>query len=532
MKTNTQVLIIGGGPVGMSMAAELRYQGIDCILIEKTDGVVRDPKVSTVGYRSMEFCRRWGISDSIRNAGWNKNHTLDVAWVTSVGEHEIFRVNLPSYAERPQPNYAPETEQVCPQHWFAPEFLKYIGIYPQGIVKLNSELQEFYQSDSGIVASIKNLETGETETIEAKYMVAADGARAQIRKQCGIDAIQYHDTQTFQSVVFQAPELASQLGDKNAMVFFLVNPTIQEPLRAVDGKGQYRLILKPKENGEIHDAYDAIKAAISIDTPVEIISNLPWRLTHRVAKHFRKGNIFFIGDCAHTLSPSGGFGMNTGIGDAVDLGWKLAATIKGWGGENLLDTYEIERRPIAVQNLEAANANLQRTQKRSIPPEIASNSPKGEAIRKQMAEGMEKSGVKKEFDAPGVHLGLRYSSPIVIPDGIPSNNSQQWTQSSYPGCRAPHAWLNEGLSTLDLFGHGFTLMCFNSNSNSRIEELTKICHQKQIPLTIHHIDNQAIAKLYERTFVLVRPDGHVAWRGNEIPQDVEIMIDKVRGALD
>jgi 2-polyprenyl-6-methoxyphenol hydroxylase-like FAD-dependent oxidoreductase len=529
----TEVLIIGGGPVGMAMAVELRYQGIDCIVIEKSTGVVRDPKVSTVGYRSMEFCRRWGISDSIRNAGWDKNHTLDVAWVTSVGEHEIFRVNLPSYAERTQPEYAPETEQVCPQHWFAPEFLNFLGIYPQGIVKLNSELENFYHSDSGIVASIKNLETGNTETIEAKYMVAADGARAQIRKQCGVEAIQYHQTQKFQSVVFQAPQLASQLGDRNAMVFFLVNPTIQEPLRAVDGKGQYRLILKPREDGTLIDAYTAIKAAISIDTPVEIISNLPWRLSHKVAKHFRKGNIFFIGDCAHTLSPSGGFGMNTGIGDAVDLGWKLAATIKGWGGDFLLNTYEIERRPIAVQNLEAANANLQRTQKRGIPPEIASNSPKGEAIRKQMAEGMEKSGVKKEFDAPGVHLGLRYSSPIIIPDEIPpSANSPYWTQSSYPGCRAPHAWLKPGLSTLDLFGHGFTLLCFSSNSesNSGIEQLQKICDKKQIPLTTHHIDNQAIAKLYERAFVLVRPDGHVAWRGNEIPHDVEIMIDKVRGS--
>jgi 2-polyprenyl-6-methoxyphenol hydroxylase-like FAD-dependent oxidoreductase len=539
----TEVLIVGGGPVGMAMAAELRYQGIDCILIEKTDGVVRDPKVSTVGYRSMEFCRRWGISEKIRNAGWDKNHTLDVAWVTSVGEHEIFRVNLPSYADRTQPDYAPETEQVCPQHWFAPEFLKFLGKYPQGCVKLFSQLENFHQSDSGIVASIKNLATGNTETIEAKYMVASDGARAQIRKQCGVEAIQYHETQTFQSVVFQAPLLASQLGDKpeghglrhrNAMVFFLVNPIIQEPLRAVDGKGQYRLILKPQENGEIHDAYSAIKAAISIDTPINVISNLPWRLSHKVAEKFRYGNIFFIGDCAHTLSPSGGFGMNTGIGDAVDLGWKLAATIKGWGGENLLDTYETERRPIAVKNLEAANANLQRTQKRGIPPEIASNSPKGEAIRKQMAEGMEKSGVKKEFDAPGVHLGLRYESPIVIPDGNPpQNESQEWTQSSYPGCRAPHAWIKPGLSTLDLFGHGFTLMCFssnlNSNSNSGIEQLTKICHEKQIPLTIHQINNPDITKLYERTFVLVRPDGHVAWRGDQIPQDIEMMIDKVRG---
>ncbi len=524
----TDVLIVGGGPVGLAIAVELCYQGIDCLLIEQTDGVVTDPKVSTVGPRSMEFCRRWGLAEDIRNAGWPLNHTLDVAWVTAVGGHEIYRVHFPSYAERTLPDYAPETEQVCPQDWFAPVFQNYLGEYPNGHIKFLTQLDKFTQTDEGVIAQVTNLETGYTETIQARYMVACDGARSAIRKACGVDAPTFHPTQTFQSVVFKAPELATVMGKNHAMVYFLVNPSIQEPLRAVDGKELYRLILKPQPDGQVRDATEAIKAAISIDTPFEIISNVPWRLTHRVADHFRAGNIFFVGDCAHTLSPSGGFGMNTGIGDAVDLGWKLAATLKGWAGANLLDTYEIERRPIAVRNLEEANANLERTQKRSIPPVIMTDSPAGDRIRQEMAEGMERSNVKREFDAPGVHFGFCYESPMIIADGTPpSHDPSQWRQSSYPGCRAPHAWLEPGKSTLDLFGQGFVLLCFDSTPE--IGRFEQACKERGVPFTSQQIDNPEIAQLYERAFILVRPDGHVAWRGDALPDDAGILIDCVRG---
>ncbi|BDA67297.1 possible 3-(3-hydroxy-phenyl)propionate hydroxylase [Calothrix sp. PCC 7716] len=526
----TDVLIIGGGPVGLAMAAELRYQGIDCILIEQTDGEVTDPKVSTVGPRSMEFCRRWGIAQQIRDAGWDVNHTLDVAWVTSVGGHEIYRAHFPSYAKRVLPEYTPEPEQVCPQNWFAPVFQNFLGEYPNGQIRFLCQLDDFEQTDKGVAATVTCLKTLTVNVIHAQYMVACDGARSMVRKKCGVDAPKLHDTQVFQSVVFKAPELATQMGEHHAMVYFLVNPIIQEPLRAVDGKSLYRLILKPKENGEVRDATEAIRAAISIDTPFEIVSNQPWRLSHRVAERFRDGRIFFVGDSAHTLSPSGGFGMNTGIGDAVDLGWKLAATLKGWGGANLLDSYEIERRAIAVRNLEEANKNLQRTQKRAIPPVIMTDSHEGAQIRAEMAQGMERSGVKREFEAPGVHFGFRYESPIIQSDGTPpSDNPFEWQQTSYPGCRAPHAWLEARKSTLDLFGHGFVLMCFGAMQG--VETFAQVCQDKNVPLNIHYINDAKIAQLYERNFVLVRPDGHVAWRGDALPNEINALIDRSIGAI-
>lgn len=526
----TDVLIVGAGPVGLVMAHELRYQGIDCILIEQSDGVVTDPKVSTIGSRSMEFCRRWGTAQEIRNTGWPCNHTLDVAWVTTVGGHEIFRIDFPSYAERSLPNYTPEPEQVCPQNWFTPVFMKYLEKYPSGPLRLLCRLDSFEQIDEGVIAQLTNLQSGDAEVIQAQYMVACDGARSTVRKACGVAAPTLHPTQVFQSIVFRAPELAAQMGSHHAMVYYLVNPELQEPLRTVDGRSLYRLIVKPRGDGQLRNPQKAISEAITLDTPIEIISNVTWHLTHRVAEHFRIGRVFLTGDSAHTLSPSGGFGMNTGIGDAVDLGWKLAATLKGWAGPNLLDTYEIERRPIAVRNLEEANANLERGQKRVIPPAILSDSLEGEQIRKQIAEGMTRSGVKREFDAPGVHLGTRYSSPIIIPDGQPpTNDLHQWIQNSYPGSRAPHAWLETGQSTLDLFGHQFMLMCFQKPQG--IETFEKVCQQKSVPFASVQIDRPEIANLYERAYVLVRPDGHVAWRGDTAPNDLGALIDRIRGCF-
>lgn len=528
--TETEVLIVGGGPVGLAMALELRYQGISCILIEESDGVITHPKVAGAGPRSMELYRRWGIAQQVRDAGWPDDHPLDIAWVTAVGGYEIFRLNFSTTGERPLPSYTPEPEQPCPQHWLLPLLVRNLSQHPFGPVYLSHRLESFEQKNDGIVANVTNLISANTQTIQAKYLVACDGARSSIRKACGIDAPAYHPTRVFQNILFQAPKLPEILGSRKALVFYMVNPKrLRYPLRSIDGKGLYRLTSVPKEDGEMRDPEEAVREALGIDTPIDILSSLQWYLTHRVAEHFRDNRIFFVGDSAHTLSPSGGFGMNTGIADAADLGWKLAAALRGWASSNLLDTYETERRPIAVRNMEEANVNLQRTLKRTLPAEIMSDSPEGEQARRQMAENMERGDVRREFDAPGIHFGFRYESSAIIPDDSqpPTNDPHQWHQTSYPGCRAPHAWLESGKSTLDLFGHSFILMCFQGQQG--VERFEKACQQRGVPFTSKAINNPEIANLYERAYVLVRPDGHVSWRGDTLPHDPGDVIDKVRG---
>ncbi|WP_017655966.1 FAD-dependent monooxygenase [Fortiea contorta] len=526
----TDVLIVGGGPVGLAIALELRYQGIDCILVEESDGIITHPKVGTVGPRSMELCRRWGIAQQVRDAGWPDDHPLDIAWVTAVGGYEIFRLHFPSHRTRSLPDYTPEPEHPCPQHWLLPLLVKNLGQHPYGPVNLRCRLDSFEQTNDGVHADITYLTSENTAKINAKYLVACDGAKSLIRRKCGIKAPAYHHTRVFQNILFQAPQLPEVLGTRKALVFYLVNPKrLRYPLRSIDGKGLYRLTAVPQEDGEQRDPVEAVQEALGMDTPIEILSSMQWHLTHRVAEHFRCDRIFFVGDSAHTLSPSGGFGMNTGIADAVDLGWKLAATLKGWAGSHLLDTYETERRPIAVRNMEEAHVNLQRTLKRTLHPEIMNDSPAGQQARQQMAENMNRGDVRREFESQGVHFGFRYESKAIIPDDSPppTNDPHQWRQSSYPGCRAPHAWLESGKSTIDLFGHNFVLMCFSKAQG--VETWEQVCNQKGIPFASIQIDNPEIAKLYERDYVLVRPDGHVAWRSDNLPQDPATLIDRVRG---
>jgi hypothetical protein len=301
-------------------------------------------------------------------------------------------------------------------------------------------------------------------------------------------------------------------------------------MRAIDGRALYNLVVGiDGSEPSMQSAMSLVTSAIAFDTPLEVLFDTEWHLTHRVAEQFRAGRIFLVGDAAYTLSPSGGFGMNTGICGSADLGWKLAAELHGWAGPGLLDTYQAERRPVAVESLEEANVNLVRTTTRELPPDLHLDSPEGDRARAEMAERLERSDVRREFDAPMMHFGVRYASPIIIPDLVaPAPVSPDWRPDAVPGSRAPHAWLRPGVSTLDWFGPGFSLLCFAESD--RREGFERAFVDCRVPLKTTVCGDARIAELYHYPFVLVRPDGHVAWRGNELPSDASQLVDTVRGA--
>ncbi|WP_327069904.1 FAD-dependent monooxygenase [Kitasatospora sp. NBC_01250] len=531
----TEVLIVGGGPVGLTLALDLRAHGVACVVLEAGDGSVSHPKVSNIGPRSMEYYRRWGLADRIRSAGWPPEHTLDSAWVTRVGGHEVYRLRFGSALTRPPFRHTPEPDAICPQHWLSPLLADAVGHHPHGPLRLRCRLDGFTQDQDGVTATATDLARQRSTTLRARYLIACDGAASPVRKACAIPAPARFPTQVFRNILFRAPELRAQLGERNALFYFLLlSDTLRFPMRAMDGDGLFRLSVRVDGSAQAAaPAIELLRRAIALDTPIEVLSDHEWHLTHRVAEEFRHGRVLLVGDSAHTLSPSGGFGLNTGLAAAANLGWKVAAALAGWAGPGLLDSYRAERRPVAVEAVEEANRNLARTMGRELPAALHEDGPRGELARAELARRLEESAVRREFDAPMIHMGYRYESAIVLPDRVPADPDEPLDRpNSRPGSRAPHAWLAPGHSVLDLFGRGFQLLDFTAQGRepAQLDGVVRAFADRRVPLTVTGCADKEMADLYRRRFVLVRPDGHVAWRDDEAPRDPGVLADAVRGA--
>ncbi|MEU7031100.1 FAD-dependent monooxygenase [Streptomyces sp. NPDC046275] len=536
----TEVLVVGAGPVGLALALDLAARGVDFVLVEAGDGTSVEPRITTVGPRAMEMFRRWGVAGALRGAGWPADHRLDVAWVTAVGGHELHRLAFGTTATRPVPAHTPEPEAICPQHWMVPLLLDRVGRHPAGPVRLGHRLLGLTAGPDGVVAGVARAGApGAAVTVRARFLAGCDGASSPVRKACGIATPELHAPRTLRNILFRAPELPRLLGPRAPLVHFLTSPTgLRFPLRAIDGRGLYRLTAPVGPAAPL----DVVRRAVLPDTPLEVVSDTVWRLAHRVAERYRHGPVFLAGDAAHTLSPSGGFGMSTGVCDAADLGWKLAATLAGWAGPGLLDAYETERRPVALAGVAEAHRNLRRTQERRIPPALLDDTPAGARARAALAEELAASDARREFDRPELHFAQRYSSPLLAAEepappesvgeesvgGEPALNA-----STLPGTRAPHAWLAPERSTLDLYGRGFVLLCFDrggAGAGAGVDGTVRAFADRRVPLRVERCADPVAAARYERRYVLVRPDGHVAWRGAVPPRDPGALADRVRGA--
>jgi hypothetical protein len=307
---------------------------------------------------------------------------------------------------------------------------------------------------------------------------------------------------------------------------------------AVNGADRFRMSIVGSPQKITHTENDirtALKRAMGRYFDYDILSVMRWVRRELVADRYGTDRIFLAGDAAHLMSPTGGFGMNTGIGDAVDLGWKLEATLKGWGGPALLASYDAERRPVGQRNVSEASRNLRRmlsTRERLPGPEIFADGAANDAARKDYGEWFA-AIMRQEWFANGVMLGYRYdNSPLVWPDGTPTppDLSHPYTQTARPGARAPHVWLADGRSTLDLFGRGFVLLKLG-NAPPDSAKIEQAAAERSVPLTAHAIADDKVLAAYKCRLALVRPDGHVAWRADAEPADAGALIDTVRGQL-
>lgn len=528
----TDVLIIGGGPVGLGLALDLGWRGVNCLLLERGDGVIHYPKMGAMDVRTMEFCRRWGIVDRVQQGGFPEDYGLSITFCTSVFGHLLAQEPYPCMRDWPLPPESPERWQRGSQIWFDPLLMQAASEHESVTLRHHCEMTSFTETEDGVVAEATDLQTGQALRIHARYMVGCDGGGSAIRRTLDIP-LQGDPALSYSvGIFFRSPELYKMHGKGDTQRFLFVGPDgTWGNLTVVDGRELWRLTVlgsKDKRAEEGLDVEAALHAMAGGNFPHEVIAVAPWRRSQLVAAQYRRGRVFLAGDAAHTMSPTGGHGMNTGLADAVDLSWKLAATLQGWGGDALLDSYNIERQPIGVRNVNAAARNFFSMVSATDCAAIMDDTPEGEATRARVGVALRQETMV-EWETLGTQLGFRYeNSPVVVPDGTPPtpDETMQYVPTARPGSRAPHAWLGDGSSTLDLFGRGFVLLCFGDRAAAAPMEAAAA--MRGMPLRVECIDDAKIAALYERRLVLVRPDGHVGWRG-DTADDSGAALDRVRG---
>jgi 2-polyprenyl-6-methoxyphenol hydroxylase-like FAD-dependent oxidoreductase len=535
MRDAVPVLIVGAGPVGLALAGDLGWRGRRCLVIEQSDGSIYQPRMDFVGVRTMEFCRRWGIVDAVEHSPYPRDYPQDNMYLTSLNGYELGRERFPAMQDEVPPPQSPQHRERCPQNMFDPILLQFCKSLPNVSLRYRTRLIGFTQDTSGVTAELEDLESGKRETFLASYLVGCDGAASKVRETLGIVMHGKPVITYTTNIIFRCPNLVALHDKGKAYRHIFVGPEgTWATIVAINGRDQWRMsIIGSAEKKEIAtaDIRAAIRRAAGFDFDYEILTVLPWVRRELVAEHFGAGRVFMAGDAVHLMSPTGGFGMNTGIQDAVDLSWKLDASLAGWAGPRLLESYEIERRPVGLRNVAEASGNLGRMRSPGRNAALLDDTPEGAALRAQLGREFTEA-MTREWHTLGIHLGYRYDdSPICWPDGTPEPalEAMTYTQIARPGARAPHVWLKDGRSTLDLFGRGFTLLRIGRDAPAG-DALAAAAQQRGVPLTQLALDEPEVAGVYERRLVLVRPDGHVAWRDDRIPPDPMRLIDRVRGA--
>lgn len=537
MAERVPVLVVGGGPVGLAVAGDLGWRGVPSLLVEARGGTVYQPKMDMVGIRTMEFCRRWGITGDVEAAGYNRGYIQDCAWVTTLNGYEFGREEFPAPQDERNPHQSPQHRERCPQNFFDPVIARFAASTGKSEIRYNTELVSLIDNGDHVTATLRSREDGRTYDVEADFLVGADGGQSTVRGHLGIEMSGEGALTYTSNAIFRCEGLEELHTTSPAYRYIFIGPEgTWATLVAINGRDQWRFSLigdeTQREVGEA-EMRAAIERAVGRGFDFEILSILPWVRRQLVADRYRSGRVFLAGDAAHLTSPTGGFGMNTGILDAVNLSWKLAAYLEGWGGEALLDSYEFEQRPVAIRNVTEAGDNL----KRMLGPRVAKpqpevfedDSPETEAARREYGAAYTEA-MKREWHSIGIHLGYVYeASPVIIPDGtpMPQLTVSTYEQNARPGSRAPHVWLGEGRSTLDEFGRDFVVLRFDPRLDA--SPLEEAAETSGVPLRVVDIDNAEAAELYERRFALVRPDGQIAWRGDELPDDPSSLVRRVAG---
>jgi 2-polyprenyl-6-methoxyphenol hydroxylase-like FAD-dependent oxidoreductase len=542
---DTNVLIVGAGPVGLTLAIDLAWRGIDVTVVEtRAPAAPPEPKCNHVAARTMEIFRRLGLAEKVRNAGLPADYPHDISYRTSFTGQELTRIHIPCRRDRFTATDGPDCNWPTPE---PPHRINQIFLEPilfahaagQARIRIinRTSVENVVVEDSGARVNLRDLDSGAVRAVNCRYLIGCDGARSIVRKAIGTELSGDAVIQRVQSTYIRAPGLIDRQQSERAWGTGAINPRRSGMVYAIDGRERWLVhnYMKPGEGDfdEVdRDACLRTILGVEDDFNYEIISKEDWYGRRLIAGKFRDRCAFIAGDAAHIWVPYAGFGMNAGIADAMNLSWLLAAHLNGWAPVSILDAYEAERWPITsqVSRFAMSHAEAEIRRRGAVPPDIEAAGSQGERVREEVGRLTYEINVQ-QYACAGLNFGTYYDrSPIIAYDGAehPVYTMSRYTPSTVPGCRTPHFRRADGSSLYDAMGEGFTLLRFDLRAD--VAALEAAARSRGVPLVVLDVERPNMAGYDGCGLVLSRPDQHVAWRGARLPDDPLVLIDRVRGA--
>ena len=531
------VLIVGAGPTGLTLAIDLGRRGIRCTLIEQKSAPAFLPKMERVNARSMEIFRRMGLSQKIRSAGLPSHIPMDVFIIENMIRPPLVRLAYPSVDEAQLHNRATndgsaplEAYHLISQYTLEPLLKQVAEDMPTVSVQFAHEFISFEQDQTSVTTYVKNAH-GREVIFRSSFLVGCDGGVSAVRKQAGISLRGEGNILQLRQALFRCDELFDRLPLGNG-------PGKGRHYHVADSKATFLIMQDSTRHWSLHSIVDSddemkeqFEKTIGIPVQYEMLSCAPWRQNLLLANRYHSGRVFIAGDAAHLVIPTGGLGMNSGVGDAIDLSWKLAATIRGWAGPRLLTSYEIERRQIGDRNVGASRyASIGRRKWRSFwTPELHQNTPAGRLAR-DVFVGTADIEQRKTNEMIGAELGYRYvDSPIIcdIPGG-PEHLFREYRPSTWPGARLPNLWLDNGRPVQDIIPDGYSILRLGS-TEAEISQLEMALRARNAPVSVVDIPDRVARDVYGFDILLLRPDLHIVWRGNKAPDNAGEIADIATG---